>query len=102
MPRIDRPEPGFYKTRLCKGGPFVGAKIYLQKPQPKNGGVSASDGLCCVVAGQVCDTLETWPWLAGNPITREQYVFLEHKRLWAERSAPWEALAHPRKAITWR
>lgn len=86
--RIDQPQPGFYKTRLCKGGPFVGARI--------------TDDLQCFVAGEVHDVYETWPWLAGNPITREQYVFLEHKRLWAQRNAPWEALAHPRKAITWR
>jgi hypothetical protein len=99
MPRIDRPEPGFYKTRLCKGGPFVGAKIALGRRLASHNDVPVFD---CVVAGEVCDPYETWPWLAGNPITREQYVFLEHKRLWAERSAPWEALAHPRKAITWR
>ncbi len=88
MHRIDTPMPGYYATRLCKGGPLVPAKI-----------TQDNWDLSCTINGRDTDPYEAWPWLAGTPISKEVFIEMEHRRIWAERNAPWHYAANPLRPI---
>ena len=51
------PQPGFYRRRMRKGGPWVAGAIW-------------SDGgkLVCRVGNEMFDPVEQWTWLAKNPV----------------------------------
>ena len=70
----DDPQPGFYKRRLVRGGPWVPAAIWVVEPERDEAGDLMSDEIwCCQVNGISVDVYDQWTWLAGHPITREEY-----------------------------
>ena len=64
---FDRPEPGYYRTKLRRKGPWVAARIW---------GEGEPEALFCIVGDRERDPFEAWPWL--RPITPEAYVTLRH------------------------
>jgi len=56
----DIPNPGYYKVRAGKDGPWQPVAIWRK------------DGnLVCRVAGEMKDPLEVWTWAAKNPVSKE-------------------------------
>lgn len=73
---INEPEPGFYKTRLIKGGPFVPCRIWLEQPVDDAGELCSEPKLRCEIDGREANPFDRWSWLAGRPISEEEYAAL--------------------------
>lgn len=73
VPRIeDEPQPGFYKRRMVRNGPFVPVEIWLeQQIDPETGELVADERLRALVNGQDRDPLHVWPYCRA--ITAEEY-----------------------------
>jgi hypothetical protein len=84
--RIDRPEPGFYKRRLVKGGPWVGVRFY----RDGEGGLGVEvNGRTCRADGTPLDPHEEWPLC--RPSTEADVAHFARVRDWAIR----HGVAHP-------
>ena len=94
VPRIDRPEPGFFQTRLVKGGPLVPARIWVDDTVPDRPAV-----LLAEVNGRPSDAWRIWPSVAGNNITEAEFHHLSRVVQWAETSVPHAPEANPREPI---
>lgn len=110
MIRIDRPEPGYYCTKLTKGGPKVPARIWRPCVCTVNGGDDQIEHewsdtcdrhppLRCTVAGYERDPLEAWPWLAGHAITEGEFRYLTDAMDWDRQHDPAAPLTNPCKPI---
>lgn len=99
--RVDRPIPGWYRRRLVKGGPWVGARIWFGPPfdpvtrEP----LDRSHALRCEVNGEQVDVYDAWTWLAGEPITETEFRYLEALREHAIAHEPDLPAANPRRRI---
>jgi len=83
------PQPGWFKRRLVKQGPWVTVRIWLdQVIDPETGELSADELVCCEVDGIPADPRPIWTFL--TPITRDEF-----NRIAAERQAG----ADPRQKI---
>lgn len=84
----DDPQPGFYRRRLVRGGPWVAARIDLvQILDPETGELAEPERLTCIVGGDRRDAYREWTWIASNPVTREEHARLEAARLTDPRMA---------------
>lgn len=91
--------PGWFKTRLVRGGPWVGARIWLERTVDEATGELLSDEiLCCDIDGKPCDPLDKWTWIAGHPIPQQEYDYLVNLKRFAQSHDPREPLAKPTKA----
>lgn len=74
--RIDRPQPGHYRTRLARGAPFVPARLWWELPiDPDTGALlDRSPKLRCMVAGEERDPIEVWPYL--HEVDEREYARL--------------------------
>lgn len=99
--RVDQPRPGFYRRRLVKGGPWVGARIWHGPPfdpitrEP----LDRSHALRCEVNGEQVDVFDAWTWLAGEPISEAEFLYLEALRDHALAHEPDHPAAQPRRPI---
>lgn len=61
-PRIeDEPQPGFYKRRMVRGGPFVPVEIWLeQEIDPETGELVADERLRAICNGELRDPVSLW------------------------------------------
>lgn len=76
-PITQDPEPGFYRRRLVKGGPWVPVAIwYGPAPTDAAGTVLSDAPLLCVVDGKPADPQSVWLWVADNPIPQSVYKHL--------------------------
>ena len=74
------PECGYYRTRLVKSGPFVAARIWLEREiDPQTGELAAPEEHRCEIDGMARSAANAWTYL--EPITREEYDALLHRRL---------------------
>lgn len=74
----DNPLPGFYQTRAVRNGPWLPAIIWTEPGDvdPETGELMSDDVLCCMINGRRVDPYERWTWLAGHPISADQYFAL--------------------------
>lgn len=110
----DEPQPGHYKTRLVRGGPYVPVRIHWGSPvidgeeqdrAPR--WLVTVDGATDFVetgdAGYRCrvplDVWRYWPWCGKHPIGEPEYRYLIDKAKWAKEHAKDRPEAHPRKAV---
>lgn len=72
-PRIDQPEPGLYRTRLVKNGPWVPVRIWWSVARDPVTGekLDRSPRLLCLVAGREADPEKVW--LGCHRIDRREY-----------------------------
>jgi hypothetical protein len=73
---LDKPEVGFYRTKLCKGGPWVPVRIFLQHPtDPLTGEVltERSPTLMAEKNGEPTDPHAVWAWCCDKPISADEY-----------------------------
>ncbi len=82
-PRHDGdPQPGFYKRRMVKGGPWVPVEIRLeQEIDPETGELAADEYLAAEQLGASQDPV--WIWTYLRPIPRDEYDALvsQHRDL---------------------
>ena len=100
----DTPQPGHYKTRLVRNGPFVPARVWINKPERDDAGDLMDDeGLMMEVNGERISgeqlIAETWLWLMGNPIDQAEYDFMMADSDHAQKYRPDDPKARPTKAI---
>jgi hypothetical protein len=93
MRNIGTPEPGFYKRRLVKGGPWVAVRFYLDdsgKLRVEVDGDTHRDG-------ELIDPHEEWPvcW----PSSESDHWFFAIMREWSRKHAPHHPAARPRERI---
>lgn len=94
------PECGWFQRKLVRGGPFVGARIWLhQVVDPDTGELLEDERFLCVVDGQMRDAVDQWTYLAGNPVSEAQYRYLVSLSRYAKAHDPVEPLADPKKKI---
>ncbi len=94
------PRCGFYKRRLVKGGVFVPARIWMfQDVDPDTGELLSDEILQCEVNGAFADPEEAWSWICSEPITEQEYRYLEARIRHAIVHEPGDAFADPRKPI---
>lgn len=109
--RVDQPRPGFWLTRMVKGGPLVPALIFMTCPwvEPDINGDAHPDDWCFpsdrtrqlhgMLGGKRCDADAIWT-RRGEPCTADEYEFRLARAQWAKTWAPDQPEADPRKPIT--
>lgn len=81
--RVDEPRAGFYKTRLVKGGPWVGAQIFWQWPTDPHTGehLDRSPTMIALINGEARELYEAWVACAKHPISEEEYHELRRQAM---------------------
>jgi len=70
----DEPQCGLFKRRIQARGPFVPARIYLDREVDEETGELLSDEvLRCEVNGTPRDPHQEWLWLAKYPVSVEEH-----------------------------
>lgn len=96
------PQCGFFRRKLVKDGPFVPARIWLhQELDVEARELMGDEELRCEVDGRAADAEDQWSWVAGQPITEEEFNYLTARRSYADAHAPDDAFAKPTKAVDW-
>jgi hypothetical protein len=67
-PSIDQPEEGWYRLKMVRGGPWIGAKIWFAAK-----GEDQTPQWQCLVNGLAADVWEVWPRVGGRGISEEEY-----------------------------
>jgi hypothetical protein len=70
LPRMDTPIEGYYRTRLVRGGPWVGVKIWFA---PAADAEDRTPQWQCSVNGFQADVWEMWPLVGGREIDEAAY-----------------------------
>lgn len=95
------PQPGFYKRKLIKGGPFVPARIWIEQHVDGDGDLTREEVLRCEIGDRTANAADQWSYLAANPITEADYRFMRDSAAWAAEHAPMRAIASPTQAVNW-
>ena len=94
------PKCGWFKRKLVKGGVFVPARIWMfQDIDEQTGELLSDEVLQCEVNGTRADPEDAWSWICSNPITQQEYQYLEARIDHAARHEPEDPFADPRKPI---
>lgn len=65
---------GWFRTRMVRGGPWVPARIWIEREIDMSTGELASDEVYrAILDGEIRDPLAVWQWVNGNPISKEQF-----------------------------
>jgi hypothetical protein len=68
----DEPQPGFYRRRMVRGGPFVPVEIWMeQEIDPETGELTAPERLRAICNGQLCRPETVWTYC--RPISASEY-----------------------------
>lgn len=71
--RDGEPMPGYYKTRIVRGGPWVPARIWIEREIDDDGEQMNPDAFRCIVDGVERDALQEWVRLSAYPIPAAEY-----------------------------
>ena len=75
------PQFGWFKTRMVKGGPFVPARIWIDREIcPETGELACDEQFICEVDGERRDAQREWVWLSKAPISKAEFDELCHLR----------------------
>ena len=75
-PKVHEGEPqmGWFKVRMVRGGPFVPARIWIEREIcPLTGELACDERILCEVNGARRDALREWVWLSKNPISKAAF-----------------------------
>lgn len=95
------PQPGFYKRKLIKGGPFVPARIWIERHVDADGLLTRQEVIRCEIGDRAADAADQWSYLADNPITEADYRYMRDAAAWAASYAPDRIIANPTQAVNW-
>lgn len=96
---IAKPEPGFFRVRLVKGGPLLAARIFLPCPiDPEFGHpMDRSRHLAAEIDGK--DANVDRVWTTGERIGAAEFQYLSDDAAWCRDYAPAEPRANPKSAV---
>lgn len=94
----DSPEPGFYKTKEFRGGPFVPVAIWIEQKIGKDGQLLEAEVFRCLVNGKPKDAAQVWNFAVKNPIEEEEY----HRAMKAPKKTPAAEPISPKNLVTHR
>jgi len=90
-PIINEPQPGFYKTRLVRGGAWVPARIWRDDSIPERSPVLIAE----INGEEIWDTHRAWISLCGNPITEAEFRYMSAVKDHVEKYEPEAPEANP-------
>ena len=65
---------GWFKVRMVRGGPFVPARIWIEREIcPLTGELACDERILCEINGARRDALREWVWLSKNPISKAAF-----------------------------
>lgn len=67
------PEAGYYKTKAVRNGPWLPARVWLEREIDDDGEQLNEDRILCLVNGVECDAVQEWVRLSAFPITPQEY-----------------------------
>jgi hypothetical protein len=71
------PQMGWFKTRMVRQGPYVPARIWVERDIcPQTGELIDDERLLCEVDGERRDPDREWIWLSKYPISKTEYEHL--------------------------
>lgn len=71
------PHVGWFKVRMVKGGPFVPARIWVEREIcPNTGELEGDERLFLEVEGERLNLMRHWVWLSKNPISKAEFDHL--------------------------
>ena len=93
------PEPGFYRMRLVKDGPWVPARIWIEDGErdPETGELMSDEILRAKTGDQEADIDDIWGRLQVIP--EAEYDYLLARGRWAAKHEPQSPEANPRRPI---
>lgn len=93
----NRPQCGWYKCRLTRGGIFVPARIWIEQSVGDDGELLDEPRIRCEINGiEEYDLARWWTWLGAYPISKGEFDYLMAQKDWAETYAPNDPAANPR------
>ncbi len=92
------PQCGWFVRRLVAKGPYVPCRIWLESPtDPETGELTGPELFRCEIDGQRRPVDREWTFLAGRPISEDEYMDMLASRMAArsraEAPAPVETTA---------
>jgi hypothetical protein len=104
MPQLDKPECGWWRVRLTKGGPFAAASIQyeqtLHEPGEPSNLMERSAIMTARINGEVVLLADVWE-RRKEPITKASHDYMVADTAWAKKFSPDEPQANPRKKVDW-
>lgn len=104
---INQPQPGYFKMRLVRKGPFVPAIIYMPCPCVPQGFAIApcqwlepterSRFLIAEIDGGDAEVERVW--IGGHPIDLPEWQYLTDAAAWDRDNAPYAPATNPRRSI---
>ena len=98
---INRPEPGFFKMRLVKGGPWVPALVYRPCPLEMHPEtfqwIDRVYHLEAEIDGMAANVDRIWT--SGQRITAAEYLYMKADRVWVRQYAPHLPEARPEETM---
>lgn len=78
MALLNSPEPGYYRRRMVRGGPLIPVRIYYSNPEIDGAGKLKEDETLLALVGldTPANAFDLWTYVAGNPISEDEYNFL--------------------------
>lgn len=75
------PQAGYYKRKLVRGGPWVPARIFIEREIDPETGELASDEVLCIEVDGTRRRDPAYHWTYLTPISRQEFQALteEHK-----------------------
>jgi hypothetical protein len=65
---------GWFKVRMVRRGPFVPARIWVEREIcPLSGELACDERFLCEIDGERRDAEREWVWLSKNPISKAEY-----------------------------
>jgi hypothetical protein len=99
---IDQPQPGYYRTRQVRGGPWMPVVIRFEvSPDPDfpDNPMDRGPVWSCEVGGEYADAFEIWPYVHQEPISKSEFSYMIAANAWADEYAPLSPEANPRATI---
>lgn len=67
------PEAGYYKTKRVRGGPWVPARVWIERERDDDGEQIEDDRFRCLIDGTESDAVQEWVRLSAHPIAPAEY-----------------------------
>ena len=98
----DAPQPGLYKCRLVRGGPFAAVRLAVFGMTDDTGALVEDEQLRCWIDGcEVPLSHAPWPYCGRYPIDQAEYYFMIADSKHAATHRPTDPKASPRRAVDW-
>lgn len=68
------PEPGWYKRRFTRNGPWVPCVIWWAGEKDAEGNLIGDEKVYAMMGDEMVDPITAWNHVAGHPITYQEYL----------------------------